>query len=145
MRHSITSRRAFDTIAALPRFDTLFDELNRSFATVAAPWAPAVDIEENSEAFRIVAELPGIAPEQVKITFEQRVLTIAGEKTEAERTDAKPHRRERSWGAFRRSFTLPEGVDAERITAAYANGVLTITVPKAAAVKPREIPVQVAG
>lgn len=144
MRHPITSRRAFDTFAALPRFDALFDELNRSFATAAAPWAPAVDIEESGEAFRLVAELPGIAPEQVKITFENRVLTIAGEKAEAERTDAKTHRRERSWGAFRRSFTLPEGVDAERITAAYANGVLTITVPKAAAVKPREITVQIA-
>ncbi len=143
MRHPLASRRAFDAFAAIPRFETLLGELNNSFAQVSAPWAPAVDIVEDAEAFRLVAELPGIAPENVKITFEQQVLTIAGEKAVVEQTDAKTHRRERAWGAFRRSFTLPEGVDAERIGAAYANGVLTITVPKAPQVKPRQISIQI--
>lgn len=115
----------------------------RDGATTA--WVPPVDIFEEDHAIRIMAEIPGVRPEDVKLTVENNVLTIQGTKQQVaeERTD-RVHRYERTYGAFERSFTLPTTVDANAIKASYENGVLTVTLPKVEKAKPRQIEVQVA-
>jgi HSP20 family protein len=113
-------------------------------ATTAA-WLPLVDIFEEAEYIRLVAELPGVKPEEVKIFVEGNLLTIRGTKEEAVVEKAeKVHRYERTYGSFERTFTLPATVAPEKIKAAYENGVLTITLPKAEAAKPHLIKVEVA-
>jgi HSP20 family protein len=113
--------------------------------SASASWVPAVDIFEEPDAIRIMTEIPGVSPAEVKITLENNVLTIRGAKQQrpAERTE-RVHRYERTYGAFERSFTLPTTVDASNIKATYENGVLTVTLPKVEKAKPREIAVQVA-
>lgn len=113
--------------------------------SASAAWMPAVDIFEEPNAIRIMAEVPGVKPEDVKISLENNVLTIHGSKQQAaeERTE-RVHRYERTYGAFERSFTLPTTVDAGSINATYEHGVLTVTLPKVERAKPRQIEVQVA-
>lgn len=112
-------------------------------ATTAA-WLPLVDIVEEPEFIRLVAELPGVKPEEVKIFVEGNLLTIKGMKEQvAEEKAEKIHRYERTYGAFERTFTLPATVQAEKIKAGYENGVLTITLPKAEAAKPHLIKVDI--
>ena len=126
--------------------------LNRIFDEAMAGWPmngaliPAVDIIDGKDEVSIQAELPGVKPEDVKITFENGILTVSGEKLQsAERAGDgnRAHRSERSYGAFERSFTVPETVDAERAAARYEHGVLTITLPRAERAKPRQIEVKV--
>ncbi|HSR91295.1 MAG TPA: Hsp20/alpha crystallin family protein [Gemmatimonadales bacterium] len=105
-------------------------------------WLPAVDVFEDKESLKIVAELPGLKPEDVKITMENNTLTLRGEKKQvAEEKSERVHRYERSYGTFERAFSLPNTVDAEKVAASFENGVLTITLPKAEKAKPREIAV----
>lgn len=138
-------------------FATLGTRINRMLSDVfsgadwaypdsaAAAWVPPVDVLEQPEAIRIMAELPGVKPEDVKISVEGSVLTLHGTKQQvAEERTERVHRYERTYGAFERSFTLPASVDTQHINAAYDNGVLTITLPKAEQAKPRQIAVQVA-
>ena len=108
-------------------------------------WAPAVDIIETKEEIRIVAELPGLTPGDVKLSLENRTLTIRGEKQPSivEEKEATVHRAERSYGVFERTFTLPDTVDSERVQAGFEHGVLTISLPKAERAKPRSIEVKV--
>jgi HSP20 family protein len=113
--------------------------------SAAASWVPPVDIIEEKDAIRIVAELPGVQPENVKISLENNLLTIQGNKEQvAEERSERVHRYERTYGTFERSFTLPATVDADRIQASYEHGVLTVTLPKVEKAKPRQIAVQVA-
>jgi len=112
--------------------------------TPTAAWTPVVDIFEEPSFVRIVAEIPGVKPEAVKVLVENNVLTIQGTKEQiAEEKAEKVHRYERTFGAFERSFTLPTTVDAEHIKAAYDAGVLTLTLPKSEKAKPREIKLDV--
>ena len=94
-------------------------------------WAPAVDITERTDAYLVTAELPGIATEDVEITFQDGLLTIQGERLRADAAGEKVHRAERRYGAFRRSITLPTHVQADKIEASAQDGVLQILVPKA--------------
>jgi HSP20 family protein len=113
--------------------------------TTTAAWPPLVDIFEETDFIRLVAELPGVKPEEVKIFVEGNLLTIKGTKEQlAEEKAEKVHRYERTYGAFERTFTLPATVQPEKIKAAYDNGVLTITLPKVEAAKPHLIKVEVA-
>ena len=96
----------------------------------AAAWVPAVDVFEDADAIRLVAEVPGVSPEDVKISHENNVLTIRGTK---QQTAEK----------FARSFTLPAIVDVNGIKANYEYGVLTVTLPKVEQARPRQIQVQV--
>ncbi len=124
--------------------DTLgsFDWQLRDSATAA--WMPPVDILEEADAIRIMAEVPGIDPKDVKISVEGNVLTIHGTKQQvAEERTERVHRYERTYGAFERTFTLPATVDANNIKAGYEHGVLTVTLPKVEQAKPRQIAVQV--
>jgi HSP20 family protein len=100
---------------------------------------------EDKEAIKIVAEVPGVTPEDVRISLENNLLTIRGEKKQqAEEHSERVHRYERSYGAFERTFAPPSTVDHDRIQAGYQNGILTVSVPKAEGARPREIPVSVA-
>lgn len=113
--------------------------------SAAASWVPPVDIVEEKDAIRMVAELPGVKPENVKISLENNLLTIQGNKEQvAEERSERVHRYERTYGTFERSFTLPASVDADKIQASYEHGVLTVTLPKVEKAKPRQIAVQVA-
>ena len=103
-----------------------------------------MDILEEADAIRIMAEVPGIDPKDVKISVEGNVLTIHGTKQQvAEERTERVHRYERTYGAFERTFTLPATVDANNIKAGYEHGVLTVTLPKVEQAKPRQIAVQV--
>jgi len=113
--------------------------------TAAAVWTPLVDIFEENEIIRLVAEIPGVKPEDVKISVEGNLLTIKGTKEQvAEEKAEKVHRYERAYGAFERTFTLPATVAPEKINATYGDGVLTIALPKVEAAKPHLIKVEVA-
>jgi HSP20 family protein len=107
-------------------------------------WMPPVDVIEERDTIRLVAELPGVRPEDVKISLEGNLLTLQGEKhKEEEREDDKAYRFERTYGMFERSFTLPATIDANKIVAKFDSGLLTILLPKVEAAKPRQIAVKV--
>jgi HSP20 family protein len=113
--------------------------------SVGASWVPPVDIFEEADAIRIMAEIPGVKPEDVKITHEGNVLTIHGQKQQsAEERTERVHRYERTYGVFERTFSLPATVDANNIKASYDQGVLTVVIPKTAEARPRQIQVDVA-
>lgn len=135
-----------------PSHDPLFSLMDRFFNEVGYPtgengqdaagsWLPAVDIQETDEAFVVSADLPGLSKDDIEISLDDGVLTLAGErKFSNEEGDGKSFRRiERSYGAFRRSFTLPQGVDFDKVNATFANGELHLTVPKSPTAKPRRI------
>jgi HSP20 family protein len=101
--------------------------------TTNGTWMPAVEVSETNEAMLLTAELPGMDEKALKITIDNNVLTIAGEK-EQELTDAPPAKNyylsERFYGAFQRSFALPRTVDMEHVKAEFDKGILTVTLPK---------------
>lgn len=100
-------------------------------AISVAEWAPLVDITEDDKEFLVKAELPGLKKEEVKVTVNDDVLTVSGErKTEKEEKTKKYHRVERAYGKFERSFTLPEKADASKIVADFKDGVLQVHLPK---------------
>lgn len=101
-------------------------------------------VRDNSEAFVFAIELPGFAPEDVKVDVTREKLTVVGERKAATVEGYHAHRRERLAYNFSRAYTLPVPVDAEHATAAVKNGVLTVTLPKVAEVRPRSIPVSAA-
>jgi HSP20 family protein len=109
-------------------------------------WLPAMDLVETDDHFVLRADLPGLSESDVNIELEDNVLTVSGErKTEHEDKKEGFYRVERSFGQFRRSLTLPEGVDPDGITAAFDKGVLEVRIPKPAERKPRRVAIQVGG
>ena len=114
-------------------------------AMTVADWTPTVDISETQAEYLIKAELPEVKKEDVKITVEDGVLTIQGERRqETEEKAKKFHRIERSYGRFVRSFTLPDSVDEAGVKAVYTDGVLNLRLPKSEKAKPKQIEVKVA-
>lgn len=109
----------------------------------AGAFAPALDVREDSDNFTLYVELPGVSPDDVNITLEDSVLTIAGERsTRDEVARAQFRRVERAHGRFHRSVRLPDRVVADGISARYGDGVLTITVPKAEEARPRRVAIE---
>jgi HSP20 family protein len=107
-------------------------------------WAPRVDIAETDKEFSIKAEIPDVKKEDVKVSVENGVLTIKGErKQEKEEKNKKFHRVERFYGSFTRSFTLPDNVDENKIEASFKDGMLNLTIPKTAETKPKAIDVKI--
>ena len=105
----------------------------------------AVDIREEADAFFVDAEVPGLSSEDVKVDIEKNVLTLRGErKVEKDETEGQYRRVERQYGSFARSFSLPETVDTENISADLKHGILSLRLPKKEAPKPRAISVNVA-
>jgi len=101
--------------------------------------APAIDLAENDDSYEITAELPGIDEKNVEIKLTNQTLTIKGEKSEEKEEKRKDYYlSERRYGSFQRSFQLPEGVDADKIEAKFANGVLTVNLPKTVEAKKAE-------
>ena len=114
-------------------------------AMTTTEWAPSVDIVEDEKEWLVKADLPEVKKEDVKVTVENGVLTITGErKFEKEEKDKKYHRIERSYGNFLRSFTLPEGADGSKVAADFKDGVLKVHLPKNEKVIPKAIEVKVA-
>ena len=125
-------------------FDSFFDAPARGGERAVRRWIPAMDLIETDDHFVLRADLPGVSEEDVKIELEDSTLTVSGERkssVEAEREGY--HRIERSYGAFSRSLTLPEGVDADAVSASFERGVLEVKVPKPAERKPRRISIAV--
>ena len=108
-----------------------------------AEWTPVVDIIEDEKAYVIKAELPELRKEDVHVQLEGGVLTISGErKVEREEKTRRYHRLERAYGVFSRSFELPENIDADKISASYRDGVLTVAVAKTERAQAKQIEVK---
>ena len=107
-------------------------------------WSPRVDIIENETAFLIKVEVPDVKKEDVKVSVDNGVLSMAGErKQEKEEKGKRFHRVERYYGSFRRSFTLPDNVNPKKIKATFSNGMLNLELPKLEEAKPKAIEVKV--
>jgi HSP20 family protein len=135
--------------------DRLFDRFTGGFGMMPFPALrteptfgigfPAVDVAEDETSFKLSAELPGMADKDIQVALSGDTLTIRGEKRQdKEEKKSGYHLSERSYGEFQRAFTLPDGVDGEKIAAAFANGVLTVTVPKKAQAVAKKIQVKAA-
>lgn len=133
-----------DLFASRYGIDRVFDRFFGANQMVG-PWVPAVDVRETKDAIEVVAELPGMRSDDVEVNVENNVLTISGEKKQ-EVTEGTPeseyHLVERRCGRFERSFTLPRSVDADKIAARFEHGLLTVTLPKAEAAKPRRVEIR---
>jgi HSP20 family protein len=106
-------------------------------------YRPTMDIYETGEAFYLVTDLPGFSADNIQVRYENRTLTLSGERKLVESPDRRYHRVESSQGRFQRTFTLPLEIDADKITAELANGVLTLQLPKQEHQKPRQITVTI--
>ena len=126
------------------RMDRLFEAYGeRQPSRAGAGVFPAINIAENSEAYIVSAELPGVTASDLELNVTANQLTLAGERRiSAETKEARYHRREREAGRFSRAIALPGDVDPDRCKARLVDGVLTITVPKAEKAKPKKISVQ---
>lgn len=109
-----------------------------------AEWSPLVDISEDDKEYLIKAEIPDMKKEDVKISVQDDILSISGErKYEKEEKGKKYHRVERAYGSFMRSFAVPENADGSKVNAEYKEGVLTVHLPKSEKAKPKAIEVKV--
>jgi HSP20 family protein len=137
-------------------FGTIQNEMNRLFNSffdspalssgAVRRWIPPMDLVGSDGEFVLRADLPGLSEGDVNIEIEDNVLTISGER-KSEQSERKEgyYRVERSYGAFSRSLTLPEGVDGDAVKASFANGVLEVRIPKPEAPKPRKVAIAVGG
>ena len=124
-------------------FKTFFDE-DRYLSRNRDSYYPAVDIEENENAYHVSMELPGMEKKDIKISYQDDVLTISGEKKDQkEDKDKNYHYFERRFGKFERSFRIHTDVIEDKIDANFKDGVLTVEMPKAEIAKPKEIEVKV--
>ena len=136
----------------LDRMLTLARAMDEQFGTGSGQldsrglWFPALDVYETVSAYVVELDLPGVHPENVDLSFEQGTLTIRGQRAPTVKTPEKGELRvfsaERVSGSFIRSVRLPEYVDSEKIEATYNNGVLVVTIPKAAAARARKITIR---
>jgi HSP20 family protein len=139
--------------SAPDRWTNLRDELNSFFelpfwsgsaraGQLFTGWSPALDLYQSNDNVIAVVELPGMRKEDIEISLHDGTLTISGErKRESSSNGDKAERTERYIGAFRRSIALPTRVDADKVSATYRDGILTVTLPKAEEVKPKQIQV----
>ncbi len=138
-----------NALSPFDTFDSLFDRFftggtqddGSLFPTL---WTPSVDVTEQENAFVVKAELAGVKKDDVKITVHENILTIRGEKKQEKETkETNTHRVERAFGSFQRSFNLPGLIKSNEIEATFADGVLTVSIPKAEEAKPKQIEVKV--
>jgi len=126
-------------------FDSFFpsQRTDEPEESTKAVWAPRVDLSETEDNYRIELDIPGMTRDDITISYQDNQLAISGERREEARDEDNEYVRvERSFGHFYRAFRLPKTVNADEIEAAYDNGVLTISVPKAEESKPHRIEIQ---
>ncbi len=145
-------RREWDPFAELAE---LRDEMNRLFSTSLAHWSPwkggwfgeswpVIDLYHDENNVVVTAEVPGLKQDEVDVSISGNTVTLKGEKKqEAETKEKNYHKVERAYGSFHRSFELPCEIDASKTKAELKNGVLTVTLPKCEAEKPKQIKVDV--
>ena len=133
----------YDPLANLRLFEDAFSRMLTEPQT-NRPWAPAVDIYETENELVLKADLPDVDLKDIDVRVENQTLTISGER-KFEKTDSTKgyHRIERNYGSFVRSFSVPGTFDTENIAADFKNGVLSVTLPKKEAAKPRQVKVEV--
>lgn len=133
----------FNPFTPFPFFENALKEMALE-PEAHRPWAPAVDIFETENELVVKADLPEVKIEDIAIQLEDGTLLLKGERKFEQSTEKGGyHRLERSYGSFSRHFALPDSVDAEKVAAAFKDGVLTITLPKKEIAKPRTIQVKV--
>jgi HSP20 family protein len=133
----------YDPLANLRLFEDAFTRFVSEPAS-NRPWSPAVDIFETENELVLKADLPEVSQKDIDVRMENQTLTIAGERRfETDETKKGFHRIERSYGQFVRSFAVPNTFDTEKIGAEFHNGVLTVSLPKKEAAKPRQVKVEV--
>ena len=133
----------YDPLANLRLFEDAFTRM-LSEPQTNRPWAPAVDIYETENELVLKADLPDVDLKDIDVRVENQTLRISGErKFEQENNGKGYHRIERSYGSFMRSFAVPNSFDTEKIAADFKNGVLSVTLPKKEAAKPRQVKVEV--
>lgn len=146
----------WEPVRELSSLQTDMNRLFNTFFDAPAPgshdngparrWVPPMDLVEIDDHFVLRADLPGLTQDDVNLEVEDDVLTVSGErKAEHEEQREGFYRVERSFGAFRRSLTLPEGVDAEGVEARFQHGVLEVRIPKPEERKPRRVAIRVGG
>lgn len=134
---------SFDRLSSLRELlDSAF-QLAGSAPGFSSGWAPALDVYEDADKVTVQLELAGMKKEDFDISLQDDVLTISGErKSESEKREGESFRSERNFGSFSRSVTLPSPVKSGEVKAAYQDGILTVTLPKAEEAKPRKIQVE---
>ena len=135
----------------LDRWSGLRDELNSLFDLpllngfnrhdLFSGWSPALDLYQNNDNIVAVLELPGMRKEDIELSLHDGTLTISGERKSSSSNGEQAERTERYVGTFRRSISLPARVDSNKVSAAYRDGILTVTLPKAEEAKPKHIEV----
>jgi len=128
----------FDPFSTMREFDRLFEgrPTNR--------WMPRIDVFDGEDSLKVRTEVAGIDPESIEVTVEAGTLTIKGGRNfESEESKTNYHRKEIFEGSFERTVLLPEGIDAESVTASSKNGILEISIPKLPEVLPRKISVEI--
>ncbi|HEX6434158.1 MAG TPA: Hsp20/alpha crystallin family protein [Gemmatimonadales bacterium] len=143
---AISRYREPTSLFGLQRLNRILDEAfsGLPFAeqenVITSTWFAPTDVSEDESSLQITMELPGVDPNDVRLSLENNILTIRGEKKhETQESTERVHRSERTYGMFERTFVLPNSVDPDKIEARYENGVLFVTIPKAERAKPREI------
>lgn len=146
MTNTLTRRPLRGSVLEPTEFFGDFDRMLSGFlrplsgGAGSSGWMPPADLRETADAYIIEAELPGVRRDDVELTYDDGVLTFSGERRfEAEDEEKNYRRIERRYGSFSRSFRLPREVKADEVTAAFEDGLLTITVPKGEDARPRTI------
>ncbi len=147
LRYQTPTLAAFSPLARLSAFQNEVDRLFESSpffggngSTSAHGFSPALDVHQDKDTVLVRAELPGMKKEDITLSLHDGVLTLSGERRQEKAADAQNRvRNERFFGRFERGITMPVQVDGTRVTAAYEDGILTVSLPKSEAAKPRQI------
>jgi HSP20 family protein len=136
-----------DMVSLRDVMDQLFENALVGFGSGSSTgrqgWQVPIDVTENDDSYVVEAALPGINPDDLNITVQENVLTISGEaKQQQDKQEQRYHMRERRWGNFSRSISLPMSVNASEVKAEYTDGVLKLTLPKSEEAKPKRIQVK---
>jgi len=132
--------------AVQDELDRAFDRLLRNWMSPASlsefDWNPSVDIAETEDSIVVTAEVPGVSMDDIDVSVDENQLVISGEKKqEDEQKEKSFYRMERSYGSFKRIFTLPRSADINKVSAVHSDGVLTVTIPKAEVARGKKIEV----
>ena len=134
----------FDVTKTLDEMDRLLNAVNRPLGLRSVPRGtfPAINMYDEGDKSVLWAEIPGVDPDKLELSVLNETVTLKGERLDAAEAEGNYYRRERPYGRFERTVTLPEAVNPESVKAAYKHGVLTVTMEKAEAEKAKRIPIQ---